>query len=170
MAFCEIVASCGPVWASSCLVKPLSQSGCESVHPNACHLILARRSIRESPVHLHPTTCVDWIEYFSSKTTGKEKQSFIVGQLNQNERATSSLHFYLTFLQGLIWLTMDDSSGSSKIHMGTVQWQSNKHHWVLANHQKQGKGIPRFQRKHGPANTLTSGFWPQGLWDSMVLL
>lgn len=51
-----------------CLVKPVSQSGSESVCHNACHLVLTSRSIRRTPVHLNPTTCVDRVEHFSYKT------------------------------------------------------------------------------------------------------
>lgn len=51
-----------------CLVKPVSQSGCESVCHNACHLILASRSIRRTPVHLNPTTWADQVEHFFYKT------------------------------------------------------------------------------------------------------
>lgn len=48
------------------------------------------------------------------------------------------------------------------------QWRSNKHQWLLANDQRQEQG--GLKGCMALLNTIMSHFWPQGLWDSEVLL
>lgn len=109
---------------------------------------------------LNPATGLNWIEHLSYKIFLKEKQSFVVRWLTQNKRTASPLYFYFAFSQGLIWLTMDESTWG--------QWPSSKHQWLLANDQKQEQG--GLKGSMALRNTLISHFWPQGLWDSEVLL